>query len=316
MNGMVRSKRALFALVVAFGPSAAIAACGARTPLIVPEYVDAMEIDVRKDVRKDATPDVPIPRIDAMPLDAYRNDCPDADSTLVYLVTEQNELLSFFPPDASFKKIGNLACPATTMGATPFSMGVDRKGIAQVLYNDGELFRVSTANASCQATPFKANTTFTNFGMAYATIGAGPMEELFIMANDGTLGKVDFVTNTPQLIGYTAPTLSNAELTGTGDGRLYAFYADDNGLDGIAEVNKTNAKVIGSDPLPNVNMTNGSGGGGGWAFAFWGGDFYLFTGDTASTVTRYRLSDKSIKVIASYSGLIVGAGVSTCAPSQ
>jgi hypothetical protein len=255
---------------------------------------------------------VPVPPIDSTPLDAFRNDCPDADSTLVYLVTsDTNELLSFFPPGGSFKKIGNINCPATTMGATPFSMGVDRKGIARVLYNNGEIFRVSTANASCMATPFKGDGTFDQFGMAYATIGAGPMEDLFIIANGGALGKVDFVNNKPVKIADTQPTLQFAELTGTGDGRLYAFYRDDNvGGTGIAEIDKTSAKLLGADPLKTLDMGNG------WAFAFWGGDFYLFTGSGSSVVNRYRPSNKSLVQVATYNGLIVGAGVSTCAPSQ
>lgn len=307
----MRFRRFLVLGVLATAPSAILAACGARTPLIVPDYadVDAEAQADHKDARRDVIPDT-LPPIDSTPLDAYRNDCPDADSTLVYVITEQNELLSFFPPDATFKKIGTINCPAG-MGATPFSMGVDRKGIAQVLFNDGELFRVSTLTASCQATGFKANSTFTNFGMAYATIGAGPEENLFIIGLNGELGYVNFMTNQPILIGNTQPTLPNAELTGTGDGRLYGFYADDNtGGTGIAEIDKMNAKVLGADTMPTLSMGNG------WAFAFWGGDFYLFTGSGSSDVHRYRPSDKSLKLVGGYNGLIVGAGVSTCAPSQ
>lgn len=305
---MSKGRRLLLVVTLVALPNVLVMACGARTPLIVPEYEDAETgMDVRRDVRKDAIPDTQPPPIDSTPLDAFRNDCPDADSTLIYVVTEQNELLSYFPPGNSFTKIGTLNCPS---GSMPFSMGVDRKGIAQVLYMSGEIFRVSTLNASCQATSFKANSTFTNFGMAYSTLGAGPTEELFIMALGGELGKVDFVNNQPVFVANTTPTLNSAELTGTGDGRLYAFYVDDNGNDGVAEVDKSTGKVIGADPLPGVQM------GSGWAFAFWGGDFYFFTGQGTSSVTRYRLSDKSIKVVGAYNGLIVGAGVSTCAPSQ
>lgn len=312
----MRFRRALLLAASVTAPSAVIAACGARTPLLVPDLEDAEAgTDARRDARRDALPDVPIPPIDSTPLDAYRNDCPDADATLVYVVTSDgSELLSFFPPGGSFKKIGNITCPAT-MGATPFSMGVDRKGIARVLYSNGEIFRVSTANASCMATPFKGDSIFGasngNFGMAYATIGAGPMEDLFIIANTGELGKVDFVNNKPVKIGDTQPNLPFAELTGTGDGRLYAFYRDDNvGGSGIAELDKSNAKLLGADPLKTLDMGNG------WAFAFWGGDFYLFTGTGTSVVNRYRPSNKSLVQVATYNGLIVGAGVSTCAPSQ
>src|SRR5436189_3135417 len=103
----MRLRRLFLLALIATAPSAVLAACGARTPLIVPDLADVdaeIEADVRKDVRKDVLPDT-LPSIDATPLDAYRNDCPDADSTLVYVVTEGNELLSFYPPDATFKKI-------------------------------------------------------------------------------------------------------------------------------------------------------------------------------------------------------------------
>ena len=44
--------------------------------------------------------------------DVVRNDCPDAAATLVYVITTDNELFSFYPPDASFRLIGRIACPA------------------------------------------------------------------------------------------------------------------------------------------------------------------------------------------------------------
>jgi hypothetical protein len=307
----MRFRRFLLLGALSLAPSVVLAACGARTPLIVPDHADVdaeIEAEVGRDVRRDVVPDT-LPPIDATPLDAYRNDCPDADSTLVYVVTEQNELLSFYPPDATFKKIGTIKCPS---GSNPFSMGVDRKGVAQVLFMSGELFRVSTLTASCQATGFKSNPTFTNFGMAYSTIGVGPAEDLFIIALDGVLGHVDFMTNQAIKIADTVPNLPKAELTGTGDGRLYGFYSDDNtGGTGIAEIDKMTGKVLGADPMPTLTM------GTAWAFAFWGGDFYLFTAPNGtSDVHRYRPSDKSLKLVGGYNGAIVGAGVSTCAPQQ
>ena len=82
-----------------------------------------------------------------------RNDCPDADATLVYLVSAQNELFSFYPPTVTFTSIGTLVCPARP-NETPFSMAVDRKGKAYVVFTDGNLFQVSTSTAACIATPF------------------------------------------------------------------------------------------------------------------------------------------------------------------
>jgi hypothetical protein len=105
-----------------------------------------------------------------------------------------------------------------------------------------------------------------------------------------------------------------AELTGTGGGQLFGFYShtDNNGPTFIGEFDKTRAVILAETPLPGVVQGNA------WAFAFWGGDFYVFTspGGIVSTVWRYRPSDGSLTNIATLDDLIVGAGVSTCAPEQ
>ncbi len=288
--------------------AAALVACGARTGLLAPEPAEAGPDAAR---RKDATPDVApdVPLLDVSKQDVFHSDCPDADSTLVYVVSENNELLSFYPPTASFKLIGMLSCPDP--GASPFSMAVDRKGVAYVEYDDGKLFKVSTANASCQPTTFVPNQgPFSTFGMGYATIGVGPAEELFIASGDGVLGKVDTTNFSVTTIGPFVPQLGRAELTGTGDGRLYAFVVPANVTSGsaVAEIDKTTADVLGEDPLPQVEQ------GTAWAFAFWGGDFWLFTDPSPQTTWRYDPVAKTATVVANYSSPIVGAGVSTCAP--
>ncbi len=289
-------------------PCAAFLACGSRTGLLVP---DEVPVEAGKDARRDveASADV-IPTIDATKRDAARNDCPDADSTFVYVVTSANELLSFYPPDVSFKVVGILKCPAKN-GETPYSMGVDRKGTAYVTYTDGELFKVSTKDASCTPTPFVAGQSdFPTFGMGFATKGLGPEEDLYIASTaDTLLGKID-VTGTFGItkVGLFAPPLTSAELTGTGDGRLYAFYRPTDSTSAIAEIDKATAKVVASDPLPGVAQ------GSAWAFAFWGGYFWLFTQPDQQRVTRYDPVTKKVTLVGGYVSPIVGAGVSTCAP--
>ena len=294
-----------------------ILACGSRTGLLVPDDA-AAPVDAAPDLRKpdarDATPPVEedaAPALDVVRLDAYQTDCPDASGTLVYVVTEDNQLLSFYPPTASFRAIGALACPARG-AARPFSMAVDRKGTAYVLYNDGEIFKVSTANASCQPTAYvPGQSGITTFGMGFATLGAGPAEGLFIASDQNTgsvLGVIDTTTLKLGTVGPITPSVVQAELTGTGDGRLYAFVAQGNGS-AIAELDRATANVLGVDAIPNVSQ------GSGWAFAFWGGSFYLFTGPNGTQTTwQYDPATKKATAIANFSSLIVGAGVSTCAP--
>jgi hypothetical protein len=268
-------------------------------------------------------PDAPLPPIDAMARpDANRTDCPDADATLVYVVTEANELFSFFPTDGTFKFISNLACPAG--GANPFSMAVDRKGVAYVEFTDDRLYRVSTATGACIATSFQPDQLgFTAFGMGFATNDVGPTETLFIAGTAGGnmpvspgLARVDVSTFKLTPVGSFIPNIAQAELTGTGDGRLFAFYtkAVNSGPPSfIGEIDTSNAHVIAETAFPTVDQ------GTGWAFAFWGGDFYMFTSPTQSAgsdVTRWRPSDNTVSVITSLASKIVGAGVSTCAPAQ
>jgi hypothetical protein len=325
--------------------ASAFVACGARTGFIVPPP-DAAPADAEPDVRDaseepDATIDVAaepdvfeepdatvdageedaLPPIDVIQIDAP-NPCPDAGSTLIYVITESNLLQSFYPPTATFTTIGTIAC-LDPGGMMPFSMAVDRKGIAYVLFGDGNLFRVSTADASCAATAFVSGTNGfpTLFGMGFAADNndAGT-ETLYVAGDPGMIGNgddailasIDTTTFALTTIGSFTPTISAPELTGTGAGQLFGFFSTDNmASSAIAQIDKSNARVTGVSPLPNVVQ------GSGWAFGFWGGDFYTFTAPNGTTVvTRFSPGDGSIVQVASTDQLIVGAGVSTCAPQR
>ena len=299
-------------LVSAIALSAFVAACGARTELYVPIHHDAGPdahevLDAGIDVF-DAPPD--FPPLDPQKHDADTTGCPP--TTFVYVVAANDDLLRFDPPSATFAPIAQLVCPAK--GAHPFSMAVDRKGIAYVEYDNGMMFAVNTADGSCQPTPYVPDQIagFGNFGMGYATIGAGPAEQLFVAGDTpGTLGMLD-VDNDYKVtkIGAFAPEIQYAELTGTGDGRLFAYYAYGyNDGSYVAELDKTTGKIVAQDSLPDVDR------GIGWAFAFWGGDFWLFTTPNGQATVKYDPAPKKSTVVAHYQASIVGAGVSTCAPN-
>src|SRR5688572_13531093 len=76
--------------------------------------------------------------------------CSDS-AKLVYVVDQNNQLSQFDPAAKTFKAVGTLDCPAE-LGATPFSMGIDRTPTAWVLYNSGELFEVNTSTVACKKT--------------------------------------------------------------------------------------------------------------------------------------------------------------------
>ena len=322
------SRRGPLGVLARVGLGALLIACGSRTGLFGEAAVDdgfTILPDggrVPRDgsvVTDGAFFDAP-PLIDAAPRDASRLDCPDAEATLIYVVTGSNELYSFYPPDGTFTFISNIACPSG--GATPFSMAVDRHGVAYVLFTDDRLYRVSTATGACIGTPYQpGQQQFTQFGMGYATNAAGPTESLFVAgtADNGSqspgLGRIDTTSWNLARVGAFVPNINRAELTGTGDGRLFAFYTKGafNGPPSyIGEIDTNNARVIAETPFPTVDQ------GDGWAFAFWGGDFYMFTGpgNGGSDVTRWRPSDNSVNNVGTLPSRVVGAGVSTCAPSQ
>ena len=113
-------------------------------------------------------------------------------------------------------------------------------------------------------------------------------------------------------IALISPSITRAELTGTGDGRLYGFFTNEApAVSGsrLIELDKPTARILANNDLP-VGRPNDA-----WAFAYWGGDFWIFTSPGGvSTVTRFRPSDSTTTDLATMPSTIVGAGVSTCAP--
>jgi hypothetical protein len=209
-------------------------------------------------------------------------------------------------------------------------MAVDRAGIAYVLFESGHLYRVSTRTAVCVPTKFVPGQAFPpQFGMGFsanveADGGGDAGETLYIASDPGwatqmpgpsSLGSIDTASYTATNMAPFAPVIREPELTGTGGGKLYGFWAPNQTADtAIVEIDKDTSAVTTLATLPGIAF------GQGWAFAFWGGDFYTFTAPAGSSsiVTRYRPSDGSlVQVATTLPGLtIVGAGVSTCAPQM
>src|SRR5262249_6533287 len=103
-----------------------------------------------------------------------------------------------------------------------------------------------------------------------------------------------------------------AELTGTGDGRLFGFFTTQPAT--LAEIDKTKGATSSNKSLDGVSTGNA------WAFSFWGGDFWFYTSDgvNPSRVTQLKTSGSGELTVSKtdVGGFkIVGAGVSTCAPT-
>ncbi len=305
-------------------------ACGARTGLLVgdaeakdagtettggspglPDSGMARAGSGIRDAAPDAPPDAPV----VVP------DCADAGVTYIYLMTDQRELLSFYPPTGAFTTIGTIACPAN-FGETPFSMAVNRAGVAYVLFTDGSLFQVSTRSALCNSTPFLVGQHgFVTFGMGFASNPKDAGETLYVDQIDHTtdsassgLASINLQTYQLSYIGpFNDPTLAGGELTGTGDSQLFGYFFHLMGEGGaLLQIDRDSGKALSAKQLPVGNNQSSE------AFAFWGGDFYIFTSPDGgpTTVTRYSPDTSALDVVATRPGRIVGAGVSTCAPQH
>ena len=204
-------------------------------------------------------------------------------------------------------------------------MAVDRLGFAWIQFSGGQLRKVAVSDlAMCSDPGFLPNQQgINNFGMAFVSNSAfDKCDRIFGAQYNGIDGPMvaDFFSIDPvnqALMKLGKADFGSAEVTGTGDGRAFLFAPGV--LSKLVEVDRTNGKTLSVVPLPGVVA------GGGWAFAFFAGDFYFFTdgqSDGTSEVTHIDYDDsdnnglQDIKVVLNNVPLkIVGAGVSTCAPT-
>jgi hypothetical protein len=233
------------------------------------------------------------------PLPPDDTECAETNKQIYVLATDLG-LYRFYPDALSFVRVGQVACPTS---AGTFSMAIDRRGTAWVEYTDGRVFAVDTTNGHCRTTAFQPGQTgFETFGMGYARDDEGGGETLYI-AGAG-LGALDTKTFGITFLGSL--TYGRTELTGL-DRQLFAFSVESGVIAGLD-------KTTGATKL--TYRTTAVSERAAFAFAQWGGDFWVFTGDTHSKVTDYSPADDTSKVVVEDTGmLIVGAGSSTCAPT-
>lgn len=248
-------------------------------------------------------------------------DCSDG-TDLVWLVSDDNTLHTFDPRAVAFARKGTLACPSG--GARATSMAVDRHGVAYVRHSDGSVWRVDTRSLAC--TPFELappQDGFAQFGMGFSTETAGGVNERLFLADSGGRGlaRLDTATGRVEPVGAFdgAFTGKAAELTGTGDGKLYGLFVTVPMQ--IAPVSKGTGEV--GAPLPLADVYAGDA----WAFAFHSDAFWVFThskggvpgapaAQGGSDLTRVDRGTGRVEVLRQKIGFrVVGAGVSTCAPT-
>lgn len=250
---------------------------------------------------------------------------PGAD--LIFLLGNKGSIWSFDPsakPDDAFKQLANPGCDIP-IGQHPFSMGVDRQANGwMTVRSPGTLYKFNTAkDNSCKKTNHVPGTEgFTLYGMAFVEHpNDGRCEQLYLHSFDGevpsegngagTLGVMDPETLKIKKVGPI--DFNGGELTGTADGRLFAFAGQPGRL---LEYDPKTAKVKKEVNLGKLDLSSS------FAFAFWGGDFYFFTDKLGtipikSQVTKLDYTgDGSVSTFTVAPLRVAGAGVSICAPLE
>lgn len=270
-------------------------------------------------------------------VDGFIDPCSD-QAKLVYAVESNtagttHNLYSFRPQNVGtatdpFTLIGPLTCSAT---ARPFSMAIDRAANAYVLYDDGTLYKVSTTDAHCDpiaawnASQMVGGTTFKLFGMGFAANAPSSTDETLFIGGGPSVGGTSSLGNiNMQTFAITRIADFNSqwpEMSGTGDAKLWAFIPQTTATNvdaKIIEVNKTSGAAL--QTITSTGMyAIPQGQAEAWAFAVWGGEFWVFlkrqSGDTSTNVYHVKKDGSTVMGITNSGKRIVGAGVSTCAPT-
>lgn len=262
-------------------------------------------------------------------------DCEEEGVKLIYVVDQNYNLLSFDPGNGNvFSLIGQLDCPAGQTlpdfgagPATPFSMSVDRNALAWVLYTSGQIFHVSTTDASCSPTSWVPGSSgYELFGMGFVADTPGSStEKLYISGGDaaninsGNVAFVDPATLAVTTVGPFAQEEYSPELSGTGNAELYGYFPGTTSTY-VARLDRATGGNSQTWNLPPVGTGSGFETVIAWAFAHWGGHFFIFVTWTdlfEQSSDVYELdpmTGSATKILSAIPYVIVGAGVSTCAP--
>lgn len=246
---------------------------------------------------------------------------------LIWTLESNKRLAKFDPTTGVFTNIGVLNCPGSNNFFRPFSMAVDRSATAWVLYSDYTdqsvapvLFKVDTTTLGCTATSWTTQNSLREFGMGFSTDEeGGTVDTLFVSGGTNTNSTTSTLAtlSTDTIQSSVVGTMSGwAELTGNAKAELWAFLPK-TGTPRLERINKTTGAT-----LETLTLTGVQGSADAWAFASWGGDFWLFYKsdfDPASIVYQVDATNGAIKstIETNTVGLprtIIGAGVSTCAP--
>lgn len=204
---------------------------------------------------------------------------PGPHTDAIFLMSDEGALWSYDPVLDRFAFVIGPVCATT---GRPFSMAVDGRGRAWILYSDThriQLFDIVSPGACVDSGYLPTSPDFPLFGMGFLSrdaaracaslyvhsySGAGPFAEGPGLGSLGVVEGDPLAVRTLSSIDY-----DGGELSGTGDGRLFAFTGVSPSK--LVEYDPDTGAAIETRPLVGLPRTNAS------AFAFFAGDLYLFT---------------------------------------
>ena len=196
-------------------------------------------------------------------------------------------------------------------------MGVDRKGTAYVVFQDGNLFKVSTKNASCEATDYVPNQSgFGRFGMGFALDEPGGRTDALrrrISSTAPSLGLATIDTDTLEL-SPIGPFSDNPWFELEMRKRERRQPPGFSSTRPPAAAPSSNRQDERRHPLRGLAPRRRRGQC--VAFAFHGGEFTSSRRRAGSRRSRVTVRATNGHVVASLDRTVVGAGVSTCGPKQ
>lgn len=253
--------------------------------------------------------------------------CPCAPFTdLVIVLSSSGELWTYDPKGLAFVALGPANCPV--FSPTSFSLAVARDATAYVEFEaTGDIYEVDLVELGCRDPGYEPPASEPRrFGLGFVANGdESSCEQLLGWSYDGdgwsegpgagVLTRIEI--GGPERTVIARIPYNGGELSGTGDGRLFAIAGVSPAK--LVELDRSSGAVLDVVPLPGVELTHA------FAMAFWGGDIHLFTESSddpsRSRVLRYDLDGSdgdepvlSVEVSAAPIR-IVGAATSTCAPT-
>jgi len=202
---------------------------------------------------------------------------PGAHNDRIFLMSQDAELYAFDPVTLEAELVVGPVCAT---GGAPYSMAVDPGGRAWILFSESRRIQRIDVNdlGPCEDSGYlPTEAELPLFGMGFVERGDG-CSDLYGMSYSGDgafsegpdLGVLARIDGEPPRATILSRTdYDGGELTGTGDGRLFAFTGNDPAK--LVEYDPEDGSVIEILPLDGFSKTNAS------AFAFFGGDLWLFT---------------------------------------